>query len=105
MLVKMRGDVKDVSDRLDHATTLLTTLTGDVHEQDEELHLPNDVQLPLQSVGDMDVLEEALKDAQFRRRLVCKINKFLLTPAKVIVSLLFTIIVVLLFNIYSTENI
>jgi len=72
MLVKMRGDLKDVNDRLDHATTLLMTLTEDMHEQDEELHLPTDVQLPVQSVEDMGVLEEALKDAQFRRRMVCK---------------------------------
>ena len=79
MLVKIRGDVKDVSDRLNHATTLLMTLTGDMHDKDEDLRLPNDVQLPLQTVGDMDALEEALRDAQFRRRLVCKIDKLLLT--------------------------
>ena len=55
------------------------TLTGDMHDKDEDLRLPNDVQLPLQTVGDMDALEEALRDAQFRRRLVCKIDKLLLT--------------------------
>lgn len=74
LLVKMRGDIKDVSDRVDHATSLLMTLTGDMHEQEDELTLPNDVQWPLQSLSDMDVLEEMLKDAQFRKRLVCKIN-------------------------------
>lgn len=75
----MRGDIKDLSDRLNHATTMLMTLTGETHDKDEDLQLPNDLQLPLQSVEDMHVLEETLTDAQFRKRLVCKIIEFLLT--------------------------
>lgn len=72
MLVKVGHDIKDINDLLDHVTSLLMAINGS-NDVGDDMQLPEDLQLPLESIKSMESMENAMMDNNFRKRMVCKI--------------------------------
>ncbi len=69
MLVKMRGEIKELKQQQNHNTALLQSMQQD-NIDDYDLVLPNGIQLPISTDEEMEAMEVALDDNDFRRRLV-----------------------------------
>ena len=68
MLVKLHSDIKELARQMNYVATVVQSLQPAI--DDTDLQLPHGVSIPMNSVDDMEAMEAALDDMQFRKRLV-----------------------------------
>jgi len=73
MLVSMHNEIKDLKKQLDHNTSLLQCIEQDRTEDDENM-LADGPQLPLSTDEDIEAMETALENTEYRKRLVHELN-------------------------------
>ena len=72
ILIKMQNDVKELKRHIEHNTAFLQSMQQGAMD-DCDLKLPDGLQLPMSSIDHMDIMEVALEDGLFRKRLVSEL--------------------------------
>jgi len=63
MEVKILAAIEDVKDTLRHQNQQLMNIISYLKVEDEEMDLPNDINLPLQTMNALDQLENTVNDS------------------------------------------
>jgi len=72
ILIKMQNDVKELKRQIEHNTAFLQSMQQGAMD-DCDLELPDGLELPMSSIDHMDIMEVALEDGLFCKRLVSEL--------------------------------
>lgn len=72
ILIKMQNDVKELERQIEHNAAFFQSMQQGAMD-DCDLKLPDGLELPMSSIDHMDVMEVALEEGLFRKRLVSEL--------------------------------